>query len=155
MTPVPELAAGISIFGASAQTSPPPAIFSVASVISLSSSKPFSLRVSPKSFSSSANLLLKAARPSIVVLSISLIRLVSSAWKFTLGTSGKSNASPSSPSFTSANAVSNAAAASDAAASILDKISFSKSAIFVDARLSSGLAPQRFGIVKFAILSPS
>ena len=47
MTPVPELAAGISIFGASAQTSPPPAIFSVASVISLSSSKPFSLRVSP------------------------------------------------------------------------------------------------------------
>jgi hypothetical protein len=76
--PVPELAAGNSILGTRSQRFPPPLNFVVDSVIRLSNVKPFSFSVSPKSSSSCASLVLKAAIPCIVVLSISLIRPVSS-----------------------------------------------------------------------------
>ena len=57
---------------------PPPLNLVVASVTRLSNVKPFSLSVSPKSFSNNASLELKAAIPCMVVLSTSLIRLVNS-----------------------------------------------------------------------------
>ena len=71
--------------------------FVVPSSISLSKSKPLSPIAPPKSFFSSATFALKAAIPSAVVLSTSLIRLVISDCRLTGFASGKSTASSSSP----------------------------------------------------------